>query len=79
MWLGKRYFSSERLLDAALDMAEQIAANSVLAVRESKRIMDAATFNADARNSENSINAILRGSGEQAERFELATRKVTGK
>ncbi len=67
------------LLDMALDMAEHIAANSVLAVRESKRIMDAATLNSDARQSENSINAVLRGSNEQSERFESATRKVTGR
>ena len=67
------------LLDMALNMAEQIAANSVLAVRESKRIMDAATLNNEARQSENSINSVLRGSNEQLERFESATLKVTGR
>lgn len=72
-------YSQEELLAQALDMAEQIAANSVLAVRESKRIMDAATLNNDARHSENSINSVLRGSDEQSFRFESATRKVTGR
>ena len=72
-------YSQEELLAQALDMAEQIAANSVLAVRESKRIMDAATLNNDARHSENSINSVLRGSDEQSDRFEFATRKVTGR
>lgn len=72
-------YPQKALLGMALNMAEQIAANSVLAVRESKRIMDAATINNDARQSENSINAVLRGSNEQSERFESATRKVTGR
>ena len=72
-------YSQEELLAQALDMAEQIAANSVLAVRESKRIMDAATLNNDARRSENSINSVLRGSDEQSFRFESATRKITGR
>ena len=53
--LVNEVYSQGELLALALDMAEQIAANSVLAVRESKRIMDAATLNNDARNSENSI------------------------
>ena len=72
-------YSQEELLAQALDMAEQIAANSVLAVRESKRIMDAVTLNNDARHSENSINSVLRGSDEQSFRFESATRKITGR
>ena len=72
-------YSQEELLAQALDMAEQIAANSVLAVRESKRIMDSATLNNDARHSENSINSVLRGSDEQSFRFESATRKITGR
>ena len=72
-------YPQKGLLDMALDMAEQIAANSVLAVRESKRIMDAATLNNDARHSENSVNSVLRGSNEQSERFESATLKVTGR
>ena len=79
MRIGNDVYSQEELLAQALDMAEQIAANSVLAVRESKRIMDAATLNNDARHSENSINSVLRGSDEQSFRFESATRKVTGR
>ena len=72
-------YPQEDLLQMALEMAEQIAANSFLAVRESKRIMDSVTIDNDARHSENSINVVLRGSAEQSERFESATRKVTGK
>ena len=77
--LVNHVYPQKDLLDMALDMAEQIAANSVLAVRESKRIMDAATLNNDARHSENSINSVLRGSNEQSERFQSATLKVTGR
>ena len=67
------------LLGAALNMAEQIAANSAVAVRESKRIMDQATSNPEARDSENTINQTLRGSQEQVRRFQAATQKVTGR
>tara|TARA_B100000676_G_scaffold267456_1_gene281820 strand:- start:3611 stop:4360 length:750 start_codon:yes stop_codon:yes gene_type:complete len=77
--LVNEVYPQEELLEQALNMAEQIAANSALAVRESKRIMDSATLNNDARHSENSINSVLRGSDEQSDRFEFATRKVTGR
>ena len=67
------------LLAAAWSLAEEIAANSVAAVRESKRVIDAATLSAAADEMENAVNRELRGSPEQLERFRSATRKVTGR
>lgn len=76
--LVNEIYSRDDLLEAALEMAAQIATNSSNAVRESKSIMDQATFNTEARDSENATNRILRGSHEQVRRFQKATRKVTG-
>jgi crotonobetainyl-CoA hydratase len=67
------------LLPAALAMAGTIAAHSRAAVRESKRVIDAATLHEAAIDMENAANRVLRGSREQAERFRDATRKVTGR
>lgn len=67
------------LLPAAMTLAEEIAANSPIAVRESKRVIDAATMVDDAFAREDVINQALRGSDEQRERFLAATRKVTGR
>ena len=70
---------ADALLAAALDMAHAIAANSVAAVRESKRVIDAATLSAEAAAMEAGVNRELRGSPEQTARFRSATRKVTGR
>ena len=67
------------LLPAALAMAETIAQHSRAAVRESKRVINAATLHATAVDMENAANRVLRGSREQTERFRDATRKVTGR
>lgn len=69
----------EELLDASLALAEEIAANSVAAVRASKQVIDAATLPDEAVALENEVNRGLRGSPEQVERFRSATRRVTGR
>ena len=72
-------FPPAALLPAALTMAAEIAGNSISAVRESKRVIDAATLVAEAEQMENAANKVLRGSDEQAARFRSATKKVTGR
>ena len=72
-------FAADALLPAALAMAQTIAGHSQAAVRESKRVIDAATLNDDAIALEDGANRVLRGSPEQSGRFRSATRKVTGK
>ena len=67
------------VLSKSLEMAEAIAANSVIAVRESKRVIDLATMVEEAVSNENEINRKLRGSEEQSDRFRSATKKVTGR
>ena len=69
----------DQLMASALEMAEQIAANSPIAVRESKRVIDMATVEPAAFQTEDEINSRLRGSDEQSQRFMQATRKVTGR
>jgi len=69
----------EQLMPAALTMAEEIAANSVAAVRASKAVIDAATLSDAASDLEHEKNRELRGSPEQVERFRAATKKVTGR
>lgn len=72
-------FARDALMDEALAMAALIAANSAIAVRESKRVIDAATLVRTAQTMEREINQDLRSSEEQTARFKSATTKVTGK
>ena len=67
------------LVPAALEMAQQIAGHDVAAVRESKRVIDAATLSDEAVEMEGEANRRLRGSPIQTERFRDATRRVTGR
>ena len=67
------------VLPRAIEMAETIAAHSEVAVRESKRVADMASLDADAVAAEEEANRRLRGSDEQSERFRDATRRVTGR
>ena len=69
----------EELLPAALELADEIAANSVAAVRASKQVIDAATLPDAAVALEVDTNRELRGSPEQVERFRTATKRVTGR
>lgn len=66
------------LIPAALAMAQTIAGYSAAAVRDAKRVIDAATLSDDALALEDEVNQRLRGSPEQTERFRDATRRVTG-
>jgi methylglutaconyl-CoA hydratase len=72
-------YPQAELLPAALAMAETIAANSVAAIRASKRVIDAATLVDAARAMEAEANRTLRGSPEQTARFRAATARVTGR
>ncbi len=72
-------YEPEALMPAALEMAQQIAANSPAAVQASKRVIDAASASAEAYRMENDINRTLRGSEEQTARFATATTRVTGR
>ncbi len=67
------------LLPYAMQMAQEIAANSVAAVQGSKRVIDMATLVDSALALEDSMNLELRGSPEQTDRFRDATKKVTGR
>jgi hypothetical protein len=60
-------------------MAETIARHSPEAVRETKRVIDAATLSEAAESLENDANRRLRGSGDQVARFRAATQRVTGR
>lgn len=71
--------SPESLMPATLELAKEIASNSVEAVRASKRVIDAATLSENAINIESEANQALRGSPEQVTRFRSATRRVTGR
>lgn len=72
-------YETEEVVSKALELGHQIARNSPVAVRESKRVIDAATLVAHAEQLEGEINQRLRGSAEQKARFNEATTRVTGK
>jgi enoyl-CoA hydratase len=67
------------LLQQAWKMAETIAGHSSEAVRETKRVIDAATLSEAAEKMENDANRRLRGSEDQVARFRAATQRVTGR
>ncbi|MEM7468317.1 MAG: enoyl-CoA hydratase/isomerase family protein, partial [Pseudomonadota bacterium] len=69
---------SDKVLGAAVEMAQEISANAPRAVAESKRIIEMASLDSDAEIAEDAINEILRGSEEQRARFNQATTRVTG-
>lgn len=70
---------ADELMKSVLNLAGEIAVNSNAAVRESKRVIDAATLSERAASLEGVANQRLRGSPEQNRRFRSATRKVTGR
>jgi len=72
-------YPQAELLPAAWALAETIASHSAAAVRETKRVIDAATLSAGASAMEDEANRRLRGSPEQVDRFRDATRRVTGR
>lgn len=72
-------YDSEALMPAAMALAERIAANSPVAVQESKRVIDLATQVDAAYTSEKETNLRLRATDEQQARFRDATQRVTGR
>lgn len=72
-------YEPDALLPAALEMAATIAGHSTDAVREAKRVIDAATLSEEATLMEDDANRRLRGSPDQAQRFRDATKRVTGR
>ena len=72
-------YPQPELMDKAMELAHEIAGNSVAAVRASKAVIDAATLSEAATRLEAEANKELRGSPEQRDRFREATRKVTGR
>jgi enoyl-CoA hydratase/carnithine racemase len=72
-------FPAELLLLEALNMAEVISKHSAIAVQESKRVIDVATLDQTSLSLESEINSRLRGSEDQVNRFNQATKRVTGR
>ena len=77
--LVNEVFTNDALLPEVISLAVQIVKNSTVAVKESKRVIDAATIDLGVGQLEDEINRGLRGSPDQVERFLKATRRVTGK
>ena len=77
--LVNKVCEDDDLLSEVILLAEQIAKNSTTAVKESKRVIDAATIDSNVGKLEDDINRGLRGSPDQTERFLTATRRVTGR
>ena len=69
--------AQEGLLASAVEMAEQVAANSPLAVRWAKKVIDAASTIQEARQIEAEASA-LRGSSDQSARFRVAAERIVG-
>jgi len=66
------------LLNAAVAMAKEVAANSPPAVRWAKRIVDAATVIENGVELEAQADRELRASAEHATRFREAAQRVVG-
>jgi enoyl-CoA hydratase/carnithine racemase len=77
--LANRVVEPDALLPAVMELAEQIAANSLDAVRWAKRIVDAATIIEAGYDVERDSNLALRGTGDQSARFREAAERVTGR
>jgi enoyl-CoA hydratase len=76
--LVNRVVPSAELMEAALAMAGQIAANSPEAVRAAKEVIDMATSAEEAARREMEHNQRLRASEDHRRRFREAAERVTG-
>ncbi len=76
--LVNRVVRDGSVLDAAVKLGEEIAANSPLAVAWSKKVIDAATEIDQGRAAEAEANRALRGGADHASRFREAAGRVTG-
>lgn len=65
------------VVEAAVTVAERIAANDPEAVRYSKAVIDTATYSQAAYDQENEANRVLRASEEHRRRFREASERVT--
>jgi enoyl-CoA hydratase len=77
--LVNRVVEPDQLLPEAMALANQIATNSVGAVRAAKRVIDAATYVEGAQSLETDLNSVLSSSREHSERFLDATARITGR
>ncbi|HEY7294776.1 MAG TPA: enoyl-CoA hydratase/isomerase family protein [Dehalococcoidia bacterium] len=68
----------EQLETVALEYARMIAANSPLALRHAKRVINAAALDAAAIELEREANRELRGGPDHSARFNAATDRVVG-
>lgn len=68
----------ERLEETVMEMANAIAANSLPAVIESKRVINTAATGGEAARQELEANRLLRQSEEHRQRFRAAMERVTG-
>jgi len=78
MGLVNRVVPHEQLEPVALEYAGMIAANSPLAVRHAKRVINAAALDAAAAAMERDANRELRGGADHTARFGAATDRVVG-
>jgi methylglutaconyl-CoA hydratase len=76
--LVNRVVREGSVLEAAVAMAQDIAANSPAAVGWSKRVIDAATEVDQGRSAEAEANRALRGSDDHTSRFREAAGRITG-
>lgn len=77
--LVNRIITEGTVLEAAVKMGQEIAANSPFAVLWSKKVVDAATEIDQGRAAEAEANRSLRGSADHATRFRDAAGRVTGR
>ena len=77
--LCDRLVEPDQLIPAALEMAQQIAANSPYAVRWAKKVVNAATTLEKGRETEIEAGRTLRGTDDNSTRFRAAAERVTGR
>ncbi len=77
--LVNRVVAPDRLMPTAIEMAEQIAANSPAAVQWAKRIVDAATNISEGFAAEGEARRTLMGTSDSIGRLSAAAERVTGR
>ena len=77
--LVNRLFSGEELEPSVRDYARQIVANSPLAIRHAKRVINAAAISAAGLEEEALANRVLRGGDDNVTRFNEATDRILRK
>jgi enoyl-CoA hydratase len=77
--LANRVVAPESLMEATLEMAQQIAGNSPGAVRWAKKVVNAASTIERGREVEQEAGRALRGTDDNSTRFRAAAERVTGR